>query len=253
MGSFGPTASLDMDFEWCDKEQAAHPGRRGQNSAARSAAIGVNTMSCSKPVPVLKSRADVYPQDRIEAALKEVELPPSYRIMLRGHLTSPLGTTPADSRFCRKDDAYGVLYAASDFATAFIETVVRDRFMHRRRREIGLAEVTKRGWARIQTTRGTRLLLLDLRHDGCTLIGAPTDVVNARNHAAGRAFGRVVHAQHASVEGLLYASRLTGSDVYAVFDRGISKLEVREFGMLQDHPDLPDLLEKDGIDLVVGQ
>lgn len=53
MGSFGPTASLDMDFEWCDKEQAAHPGRRGQNSAARSAAIGVNTVSCSKPVPVL--------------------------------------------------------------------------------------------------------------------------------------------------------------------------------------------------------
>lgn len=30
MGSFGPTASLDMDFKWCDKEQAARLGRRGQ-------------------------------------------------------------------------------------------------------------------------------------------------------------------------------------------------------------------------------
>ena len=210
----------------------------------------MNTMSCSKPVPVLKSRADVYPQDRIESALKEVELPPSYRIMPRRHLTSPLGTTPADSRFCRKDVAYTVLYAASDFATAFIETVVRDRFMHRRRLEVGLAEVTKRGWAHIQTTPGTRLLLLDLRRDGCTSIGAPTDVVNARNHAAGRAFGRVVHAEHPNVDGLLYASRLTGSDVYAVFDRGIGKLEAREFGRLQDHPDLPDVLEKDRIDLV---
>ena len=173
--------------------------------------------------------------------------------MPRDHLTSPLGTTPADSRFCRKDDAYGVLYAASDFATAFIETVVRDRFMHRRRREIGLAEVTKRGWAHIQTTPGTRLLLLDLRRDGCTLIGAPADVVNARNQAAGRAFGRAVHAQHANVDGLLYASRLTGSDIYAVFDRGIGKLEAREFGMLQDHRALPDVLAKQGIDLIDEQ
>ena len=213
----------------------------------------MNTVSCSKPVPALKSQADVYPQDRIEAVLKEVELPPSYRVMPRRRLPWALRTTPADSRFCRKDDAYTVLYAASDFATAFFETVVRDRLVRRRRWEIGLAEVTKRGWARIQTTPGIRLLLLDLRHDGCTLIGAPTDVVNARNHAAGRAFGRAVHAQRANVDGLLCASRLTGSDVYAVFDRGVSKLEVREFGMLQDHPDLRDVLKKHRIELVVGQ
>ena len=185
--------------------------------------------------------------------LKEAELPPSYRVMLLRHLPSALGTAPADSRFCRKDDAYTVLYASPDFATAFFETVVRDRLVRRRRREIKLVEVTERGWARIQTTPGTRLLLLDLRHDGCTSIGAPTDVVNARNHAAGRAFGRVVHTEHADVDGLLYASRLTGSDVYAVFDRAIGKLQAREFGMLHDHPDLPDVLEKHRIDLVVGQ
>ena len=69
-------------------------------------------MSCSEAVPVLKSRADVYPLDWIEAVLKEAELPPSYRIMPRRHLTSGLGTTPADSRFCRKEDAYTVLYAS---------------------------------------------------------------------------------------------------------------------------------------------
>ena len=201
----------------------------------------------------MKSRADIYPQDRIEAVLEEAELPPSYRIMPRRHLTSGLGTTPADSRFCRKEDAYTVLYASPDFATAFLETVVRDRFMRRRRREIGLVEVTKRGWARIQTAPETRLLLLDLRRDGCTLLGAPTDVAKAKNHAASRAFGRVVHAEHANVDGLLYASRLTGADVYAVFDRGIGKLEARESGTLPDHPDLPDVLAKYEIGLIVEQ
>lgn len=207
----------------------------------------------SESVPVLKSRGDVYPQDRIEAVLKEAELPPSYRVVPRRHLPSALGTVSADSRFCSKDDVYTVLYASPDFATAFFETVVRDRLVRRRRREIGLVEVTERGWGHIHTMPGTTLLLLDLRRDGCSLVGAPTDVVNARNHAAGRAFGRVVHAEHPNVDGLLYASRLTGSDVYAVFDRGIGKLEVRESGMLWDHPDLPDVLARHRIDLVIEQ
>ena len=93
-------------------------------------------------------------------------------------------------------------------------------------------EVTERSWARVQTTPETRLLLLDLRRDGCTLLGAPTDVVNARNHVAGRAFGRIVHAEHESVDG---------------------KLEARESGSLPDHPELPDVLAKYRVDLIVEQ
>ena len=195
----------------------------------------------------------VYPRDRIEAALIEAELPPSYRIIPGRYLASALGTAPADSRFCSKDDGYTVLYASSDFATAFIETVVRDRFMRRRRREIGLVEVTERAWVRIEAKPATRLMLLDLRRDGCALIGVPTDAVNARNHAAGRAFGKAVHAEHANVDGLLYASRLTGADVYAVFDRGIGKLDASESGMLPDHPELPDVLDKHRVDLILEQ
>ncbi len=158
---------------------------------------------------------------------------------------------PADSRFCGKADDYTVLYASPDFATAFAETVVRDRFMHRRRREIGLVEVTERAWALIATKPGTKLRLLDLRRDGCALIGAPTDAVNARNHAAGRAFGKAIHAEHVEVGGLLYASRLTGTNVYAVFDRRIGNLEARETGMLPDHTELPDVLEKYGIEIIL--
>ena len=57
-------------------------------------------------------------RERIEAALLEAELPPSYRILPRRYLAAPLGVTPADSRFCGKAGGYTVLYASPDFATA---------------------------------------------------------------------------------------------------------------------------------------
>lgn len=134
---------------------------------------------------------------------------------------------------------------------AFIETVVRDRFTQRRERVVALKEITERVWGRISARSGAALTLLDLRGDGCARVGAPTDAVHARNHAAGRAFAREVHAAHADVEGLLYASRLTGKDVYAVFDRGAGKLECGESGRLEEHPELPEVLERHGIGLIV--
>ena len=61
----------------------------------------------------------VYPRERIEAALLETELPPSYRILPRRYLAAPLGATPADSRFCGKAEGCTVLYASPNFTTAF--------------------------------------------------------------------------------------------------------------------------------------
>ena len=60
---------------------------------------------------------------------------------------TPLGSRPADSRFCSRSAGYSVLYASPDFATAVIETVVRDRFMRRRDRDVALKEITERVWA----------------------------------------------------------------------------------------------------------
>ncbi len=168
-----------------------------------------------------------------------------------GHYrASPLGTSPADSRFCSRNAGYTVLYAASDFATAFIETVVRDRFTRSRSREIALKEITSRAWARICGRKGEVLNLIDLRGDGCTRIGAPTDVIGARNHAAGRAFAKAIHGEHGDIDGLHFVSRLTGGDAYAVFDRGVEKLDCLEAGRLEEHPDLPDVLARHEIGLL---
>ncbi len=192
-----------------------------------------------------------YARDRVESSLLKARTPDSYRIMPRQYRASPLGTIPADSRFCSRNAGYTVLYAAPDFATAFIETVVRDRFMRQRReREIRLAEIADRIWARISTLPGTELILLDLRGDGCAKLGVPTDAVHAKNHMAGRAFASAIHAEHADIHGFVYASRLTGEDIYAVFDRGMEKLRPVETGMLMAHADLPDVLERHGIGLI---
>ena len=190
-----------------------------------------------------------YPRDRIESVLLKARFPDSYRIMPERYRASPLGASTADSRFCSRNAGYSVLYAASDFATAFIETVVRDRFVRQSERNVALREITERYWARISARPGTELTLLDLRGDGCARVGVPTDAVHARNHAAGRAFASAIHAEHADVEGLLHASRLTGEDVYAVFDRGLGKLNVAETGTLLDHPRLPEVLERHSIGL----
>ena len=144
-----------------------------------------------------------------------------------------------------------LLYTAPDFTTAFTETIVRDRFAHRRTREIALREITERVWVRIEAESGAPVTILDLRTDGCTRIGAPTDVVQARNHAAGRAFGKTIRGEHADIDGLVYASRLTGEDVYAIYDRSVVKLKAGDVGQLEVHVELPGVLERHGIGLVL--
>ena len=192
-----------------------------------------------------------YPRSLIEPLLVRTAFPESYRIMSQRHVGSPLGTTAADSRFATRTGGYTVLYAAPGFTTAFIETIVRDRFAHRRTRKVSLREIMERMWVRIAAHPATPLTLLDLRTDGCTRIGAPTDVVQARNHAAGRAFGKTIHAEHTHVDGLVYASRLTGEDVYAIYDRSIRKLATGAVGQLAEHVELPGVLERHGIALVL--
>ena len=191
-----------------------------------------------------------YSRSRVESILAAVQLPPSYRIIFRRYLRAPLGTAPTNSRFCAKTAGFTALYAASDFNSAFLETVVRDRFTHKHRREIERKKVIERAWTRIESQPGTTLQLLDLRRDGCFSLGAPTDTVHSRNHTAGRSFGKAIHTGYPDVDGFLYASRLTGADVYAVFDRGIGKLRLMDSGILPHHPELPKILQRYDIRLV---
>ena len=122
--------------------------------------------------------------------------------------------------------------------------------MHKHRWEMESKKVIERAWTRIESKPGTTLQLLDLRRDGCFSLGAPTDTAHSRNHTAGRSFGKAIHTGYPDVDGFLYASRLTGADVYAVFDRGIGKLRLMDSGILQHHPKLLKILQRYDIRLV---
>ena len=192
-----------------------------------------------------------YSRERIEAVRTCTDLPPSIRIVPARHRTTPLGVAAGDSRYCSKNDDFSVLYVTPDFPTAFLETVVRDRFTRARQRRVVAEEVTQRFWTTVTSAKTETLNLLNLRGDGCVQLGAPTDAVHARNHAAGRALGRAIHAQHPDIDGFVFASRLTDVDVYAIYDRAVDRLHASASARLADHPDLPTILSAYDIRLEV--
>ncbi len=189
-------------------------------------------------------------RNRVAKVLTTTSLTSCIRVIPKHLLKTPLGVSSGDSRFVSREDDYHVLYSAPEFTTAFIETVLRDRFVHRSKRLLKLPEITERAWVSISTKPATELNLLDLRNDGCVVLGVTTDSIDARNHAAGRALGRAIHQGHEDVDGIVFPSRLTGADAFAIYDRGIAKPVTENSGFLEDHPELPDLLDTREIFLV---
>lgn len=176
---------------------------------------------------------------RIEARTLVSKLSSAYRIVWTKHAATPLAVRPAPSRFC-DGFSYGVLYAAESFETAFIEVVMRDRFVRKTERIVPYGELSLRSVVSLSTKPDHPLSLLDLRNAGCVDIGAPTDAVRARNHSAGRALGLAIYKHHPRIDGLIYPSRLAGADCFVVFDRGLSKLA--DFtSAFQSSGGLPDL------------
>jgi hypothetical protein len=189
-----------------------------------------------------------FPRERIEARLSYFSIESAHRVFAVSRM--PLSIQPSPSRFCDGASGYAVLYAALTFETCIGESLMRDRFVRRPRRELPLAAVLTRAHAQIATQPDAELLLLDLRDTGCMDIGAPTDAARARHFAAGQSLGRAIHTEQPDVDGVIYASRLTGDDCFAVFDRALDQLIVIDACELKDHPQLPELLEQGGIQLV---
>jgi hypothetical protein len=190
----------------------------------------------------------LYPRRRVESVLKPLSLNAVHRITWKAHVSAPLTVRPSKSRFC-DGRSYAVLYGAHDFATAFAEVVVRDRFVQRDRRVVPLGELTERGWVELIPDNKRPLNVIDLRGTGCVALGAPTDAVHARNQAAGRALSRILYDEYPDIDGISYASRLTGGTCLAIFDRALDGLTVTRCGELEFHPELAEILRTHGISL----
>lgn len=188
-----------------------------------------------------------YSSRRIRAQLRTLPIEQVCRVIRTRHKSRPLGVVPAPSRFSDRDDQYGVLYAAQNVRTSFLEAVVRSRFDRRPDREIPIDEVAAKSIVWINSVAD--LNLVDLRGDGPTRIGAPTAVSHDADHAAGRALSAAVYAEIPEADGFLYNSRFTGDLCMAVFDRAIEKLITTMAIPLVDSADFHEALEEYGITL----
>jgi len=194
-----------------------------------------------------------YPPERIADLTLTVQSADMVRIFDRKYRDNPLGTGPGDSRLCAKADNYHVLYASPDFTTSFLETVVRDRYARPKpaaERKLFYREISMRVSANLMVPNTESLNLLDLRGDGCVRLGVGTDAIRAEDHGEGRTLGRNLHDDPANLDGILFSSRLTGQDVYAIFDRATNKLIAETARELSDDMRLPEILDRYGITLI---
>ena len=141
------------------------------------------------------------------------------RVIPSIHAATPLGCVPSVSRFGGIDQSFAVLYAGRDLSTALAETVVRDRFEGQADRRLFLEELA--GKAAVQLHANAPLRLVDLRKGGCLKLGISTDITGAKLFPEAQKFAQSVY-QDTTIDGILYASRLTGENCVAVFDRVIA-------------------------------
>lgn len=190
-----------------------------------------------------------YDPDRLRSLLRRIRLGRVVRVIHRDRRATPLGAAPAPSRFSDPLERYAVLYASETLRCAFWETLARNRFARRRRRELPRSEVEARLVVSIGSTGP--LGLIDLSGDGPVRIGAPSAVAHDGNHAAGRALSAAVHAGMPEADGFLFASRFTGDTCVAVFDRAFGKLRVLGVAELSRHVEFLDAL--DDYDIVLTE
>jgi len=138
------------------------------------------------------------------------------RIIPTAYHATPLGCGVGHSRFGGTGNSFATLYAAKDLATAFAETVIRDRFEGISDRRLFINELSTRSAVSIGSAEA--LHLIDLRKGGCLKLGVSTDIAGAKCFDEAQAFSDMLY-KNLSIDGILYASRLTGENCIAIFDR----------------------------------
>jgi hypothetical protein len=111
------------------------------------------------------------------------------------------------------------LTAIRDLTTAIAETIVRDRFEGEAQRVLDSTEIED--WSVSEISAIAPLTLIDLRSSGLLKLGVSTDAARAKEQLEGRRLSKALHDRYA-VDGVLYLSRLTGSECVAVYERAVT-------------------------------
>ena len=119
--------------------------------------------------------------ETIKAFSVERTLVDFIRVTPLAHKATPLGLGYGKTRFASPDDAFKVLYLGKTLATGVAETVIRDRFVNRRKRRLTRDEIGT--WGVTVVGAATPLTVLDLSVDGLLALGAPSDAATSARSA----------------------------------------------------------------------
>jgi len=145
--------------------------------------------------------------------------PKSYvRVTSMAHAATPLGAGFGVTRFASPTKAFKVIYIAQDLTTGVAETLVRDRFQDRARRN--LLHVEAALWGATEVNASAALTLIDLRTTGLVRLGFSTEAARGKAQGQGRKLSQVIYDQ-TDAQGLIYNSRLTGRTCICVYDRAL--------------------------------
>lgn len=178
-----------------------------------------------------------YNAKRLRAGLRAIRIEQVVRVIHCAHRGTPLVAVPTPSRF---SDPHA-RYAAETVRCAFWETLGRNRFTRRRRRELPRADAESA--LVVSVVCDDPLALIDLRGDGPVRIGAPSAVAHDGNHAAGRALSGAVHGTVPEADGFVFLSRFTGDRCVAVFERSFAKLRAAGIVELVQHAEFLEALD----------
>ena len=152
-------------------------------------------------------------------------------------------------RFDAPDRSFGVLYAAFDLRTAFVESVLRERPQNTPPADqvpLGWDEIDKRRVVQLRSGRATRpLRLIALHGDGLVAARIDNRIATVDDYSVTQQWAKTCHKHPSRADGILYMSRFLGdSRSVAIFDRARPAVQPGRVVPLMSYPGFPEVIDE---------
>ena len=169
------------------------------------------------------------------------------RVFSGKYKNDPCGTGFADSRYALAKGPWRTLYAAENLKTAFAEVIIGDAFAkHGNHFQVLFDDLEEKVVSNLLPA-AKPLRMLDLTGNNCTKLHISTDTAKGETHEHGQDLAQRIYDHHQDmIDGLLWRSRHTENDAYAVFDWAFERIQCNEVEPtpLLSHPATGRIIEE---------
>jgi hypothetical protein len=197
------------------------------------------------------------PLDFASLMLATIEVRPVQltRLVPTKHLTADPFRHTSLYRFDAPDGSFGVLYAAFDLETAFVESIVRDHPHRLPADELLLIDYATLESRQVVTFKegiaARSLCVAKLYEEGLSAVRTDNQISTVDDYATTQLWGKAFHEHPQKIDGIAYMSRFMGSRRSVVlFDRARDVIAIDHPIPLLHHPDLAPILDAYRIGLV---